>query len=68
MSAVIAGVINVLATIVSIIIVDKAGRRILFLEGGVQMLLSQVKASLLKREISNHYSLLYCNVHVYVFV
>jgi MFS transporter, SP family, sugar:H+ symporter len=57
MSAVITGGINVVATIVSIIVVDKAGRRILFLEGGIQMLVSQVKAPLLKREISNYYSL-----------
>ncbi|KAF3341575.1 sugar carrier protein C-like protein [Carex littledalei] len=42
MSAVITGVINVLATVISIIVVDKAGRRILFLEGGIQMMLSQV--------------------------
>lgn len=43
MSAVITGVINVLATVISIMVVDKAGRRILFLEGGIQMMLSQVK-------------------------
>lgn len=37
MSAVITGGVNVVATFVSIFIVDKFGRRILFLEGGVQM-------------------------------
>ena len=42
MSAVISGVVNVLATIVSIYSVDKFGRRALFLEGGVQMTLAQV--------------------------
>ncbi|XP_015874472.3 sugar transport protein 10 [Ziziphus jujuba] len=42
MSAVITGGVNVLATLVSIFTVDKFGRRILFLEGGVQMLLCQV--------------------------
>ncbi|CAL9201597.1 unnamed protein product [Musa hybrid cultivar] len=42
MSAVISGLVNVLATTVSIGTVDKFGRRILFFEGGVQMLLSQV--------------------------
>lgn len=43
MSAVITGVVNVVATLVSIFTVDKFGRRMLFLEGGVQMLLCQVK-------------------------
>lgn len=42
MSAVITGVVNVAATVVSIYSVDRFGRRILFLEGGVQMLISQV--------------------------
>ncbi|URD87095.1 Sugar carrier protein [Musa troglodytarum] len=42
MSAVISGVVNVLATTVSIATVDKFGRRVLFFEGGVQMLVSQV--------------------------
>ncbi|XP_038895572.1 sugar carrier protein C [Benincasa hispida] len=41
MSAVITGVVNVVATIVSIYGVDKWGRRFLFLEGGVQMLICQ---------------------------
>lgn len=43
MSAVITGGVNVLATLVSIFTVDKFGRRILFLEGGGQMLICQVK-------------------------
>ncbi|KAJ7524386.1 hypothetical protein O6H91_17G003000 [Diphasiastrum complanatum] len=41
-SAVITGAVNVAATLVSIFTVDKWGRRILFLEAGVQMFLSQV--------------------------
>lgn len=41
-SAVITGVVNVVATIVSIVTVDKFGRRILFLEGGVQMIICQI--------------------------
>ncbi|KAI4299276.1 hypothetical protein L6164_032751 [Bauhinia variegata] len=41
MSAVITGIVNVLATTVSIYGVDKWGRRALFLQGGLQMLLSQ---------------------------
>jgi hypothetical protein len=40
-SAVITGAINVLSTVVSIYSVDKIGRRILLLEAGVQMFLSQ---------------------------
>lgn len=43
MSAVITGGVNVLATVVSIYGVDKWGRRFLFIEGGVQMLICQVK-------------------------
>lgn len=42
MSAVITGIVNVGATIVSIYYVDKLGRRFLFLEGGIQMLICQV--------------------------
>ncbi|KAL4363101.1 hypothetical protein GQ457_04G004530 [Hibiscus cannabinus] len=42
MSAVITGAVNVAATIVSIYSVDKVGRRVLFLEGGIQMFLSQI--------------------------
>ncbi|KAE9608283.1 hypothetical protein Lal_00026158 [Lupinus albus] len=42
MSAVITGGVNVVATLVSIFTVDKFGRRILFLEGGVQMLICQI--------------------------
>ncbi|KAM0962981.1 hypothetical protein ACFX15_021563 [Malus domestica] len=41
-SAVITGAVNVLSTVVSIYFVDKAGRRVLLLEGGVQMFLSQL--------------------------
>lgn len=41
-SAVITGLVNVLATFVSIFTVDKFGRRILFLQGGAQMLVCQI--------------------------
>ncbi|XVF87586.1 hypothetical protein PTKIN_Ptkin18bG0132200 [Pterospermum kingtungense] len=41
MSAVITGVVNVAATVVSIYGVDKWGRRFLFLQGGIQMLICQ---------------------------
>ncbi|KAL8524678.1 hypothetical protein ACS0TY_014325 [Phlomoides rotata] len=40
-SAVITGAVNVLSTIVSIYFVDKLGRRMLLLEAGVQMFISQ---------------------------
>ncbi|KAL2531580.1 Sugar transport protein 1 [Abeliophyllum distichum] len=47
MSAVITGVINVLATCVSIGFADRWGRRTLFLEGGVQMLIFQIAVAAL---------------------
>lgn len=46
-SAVIIGAINVLSTCVSIYSVDKLGRRVLLLEAGVQMLLSQVAIAII---------------------
>ena len=45
MSSVITGLVNVVATLVSIYGVDKWGRRFLFLEGGGQMLVCQVTLS-----------------------
>ncbi|RWW20656.1 hypothetical protein GW17_00015219 [Ensete ventricosum] len=42
MSAVVSGLVNMLATFVSIATVDRVGRRKLFLQGGVQMIISQV--------------------------
>ncbi|XP_059655079.1 sugar transport protein MST6-like [Cornus florida] len=42
MSAVITGIVNVVCTAVSIFTVDKYGRRALFLEGGIQMIICQV--------------------------
>ncbi|KAJ3693671.1 hypothetical protein LUZ60_009151 [Juncus effusus] len=41
-SAVITGLVNVIATVVSIVMADKVGRRFLFLEGGIQMLICQI--------------------------
>ncbi|KAI0495138.1 hypothetical protein KFK09_025285 [Dendrobium nobile] len=46
-SSVITGLVNLVATSVSIVSVDKLGRRALFLEGGVQMFISQVIVGLL---------------------
>ena len=36
-----AGVVNLISTFVAIFAVDKFGRRVLFLQGGVQMLIAQ---------------------------
>ncbi|KAL7160198.1 hypothetical protein ABFS83_01G077400 [Erythranthe nasuta] len=41
-SALITGGVNCVATLVSIYAVDKVGRRVLFLEGGIQMLICQI--------------------------
>ncbi|KAL2623571.1 hypothetical protein R1flu_003776 [Riccia fluitans] len=41
-SAVITGAVNVVATLVSIATVDRYGRKILFFEGGIQMIICQV--------------------------
>ncbi|MED6123923.1 Sugar transport protein mst4 [Stylosanthes scabra] len=41
-SAVITGAVNVVCTLVSVYFVDKLGRRVLLLEAGVQMLVSQI--------------------------
>uniref|UniRef100_A0A0D9X4Z5 Major facilitator superfamily (MFS) profile domain-containing protein n=1 Tax=Leersia perrieri TaxID=77586 RepID=A0A0D9X4Z5_9ORYZ len=42
MSAVITGLVNMFATVVSIVSVDRLGRRALFLQGGTQMFISQI--------------------------
>ena len=56
-SAVITGAVNVVATLVSIYSVDKLGRRILLLEAGVQMLISQVLiATILGIKVKDHSS------------
>ncbi|KAF8411238.1 hypothetical protein HHK36_003785 [Tetracentron sinense] len=47
MSAVITGLVNAAATIVSIYGSDRWGRRSLFLEGGAQMLISQIMVTIL---------------------
>ncbi|XP_055827481.1 sugar carrier protein C-like [Solanum dulcamara] len=46
MSAVITGIVNVVGTVVSIYYVDKLGRRLLFLEGGIQMLICQIAVAI----------------------
>lgn len=42
LSAVVTGIVNVVATFVSIYGIDKWGRRFLFIEGGIQMVIFQV--------------------------
>ncbi|KAL6647231.1 hypothetical protein ACP70R_014668 [Stipagrostis hirtigluma subsp. patula] len=42
MSAVITGLVNVFATLVSVFTVDRLGRRKLFLQGGTQMIICQI--------------------------
>ncbi|XP_073135658.1 sugar transport protein 13-like [Henckelia pumila] len=56
-SAVITGAVNVISTVVSIYSVDKLGRRMLLLEAGFQMFLSQVViAIILGIKLSDHSS------------
>ncbi|XP_028790322.1 sugar transport protein 10-like [Neltuma alba] len=47
MSSVITGVVNVCATFVSVFTVDRVGRRWLFLEGGIQMIVCMCGAAVL---------------------
>ncbi|XP_058223586.1 sugar carrier protein C-like [Rhododendron vialii] len=47
MSAVITGIVNCVATLASIVSVDRLGRRFLFLEGGTQMFICQVATTVL---------------------
>ncbi|KAM1181682.1 hypothetical protein ACFX2I_000222 [Malus domestica] len=47
MSTVITGGVNVIATLVSMLTVDRFGRRALFLEGGLQMIISQVAVGIM---------------------
>lgn len=48
MSAVITGLVNMCATLISVATVDKFGRRILLLQGGFQMFISQVILYIIK--------------------
>ncbi|KAL0446606.1 UNVERIFIED_CONTAM: Sugar transport protein 4 [Sesamum latifolium] len=47
MSAVVTGLVNVFATVISILVVDRFGRRVLFLEGGIQMIACQIGVGVL---------------------
>ncbi|CDY38688.1 BnaC01g28090D [Brassica napus] len=42
LSAMVTGIIELLCTFVSVFTVDRFGRRVLFLQGGIQMLISQI--------------------------
>ncbi|KAK9932729.1 hypothetical protein M0R45_019953 [Rubus argutus] len=54
-SSVITGGVNVLSTLVSLALVDKVGRRILLIEAGVQMFLSQMGvATLMGLKVKDH--------------
>ncbi|KAL8131971.1 hypothetical protein AgCh_007755 [Apium graveolens] len=46
-SAVITGLVNVIATFVAIYVVDKFGRKVLFYEGGIQMIICQIIVAIL---------------------
>lgn len=42
LSAVVTGAVGMFATLASVVVVDKLGRRVLFITGGIQMFISQV--------------------------
>ncbi|GBF88955.1 sugar transport protein [Raphidocelis subcapitata] len=47
LASVVTGVVNVVSTLVAIFLVDRAGRRFLFLEGGTQMIICEVVVGVL---------------------
>ncbi|KAK9987065.1 hypothetical protein SO802_032016 [Lithocarpus litseifolius] len=47
MSAVLTGIVNVLATLVAILLVDKLGRRFLFFQGAIQMIICQTTVAVM---------------------
>ncbi|KAL6293392.1 hypothetical protein ACE6H2_001534 [Prunus campanulata] len=68
-SAVITGAVNVVATVVSIYSVDKVGRRMLLLQAGVQMFLSQVViAVILGLKVKDHSDNLHKGFAIFVVV
>ncbi|KAL6320255.1 hypothetical protein AAG906_005331 [Vitis piasezkii] len=55
LSAVVTGVVGMVSTFISMLIVDKLGRRVLFLVGGIQMLVSQIMVGgILAAELGDH--------------
>ncbi|KAM0988525.1 hypothetical protein FF1_012557 [Malus domestica] len=68
-SAVITGAVNVLSTVVSIYSVDKVGRRLLLLQAGVQMFISQVAiAIILGIKVKDHSDDLHKGFAIFVVV
>lgn len=68
-SAVITGAVNVISTIVSIYSVDKVGRRVLLLEAGIQMFLSQVViAIILGIKVKDHTNNLHHGYGIFVVI
>ncbi|CAN6548017.1 unnamed protein product [Malus baccata var. baccata] len=68
-SAVITGAVNVLSTVVSIYSVDKVGRRMLLLQAGVQMFISQVAiAIILGIKVKDHSDDLHKGFAIFVVV
>lgn len=63
MAAVITGLVNVFSTLVSLFTVDKFGRRILFLQGGVQMIICQV-SFLTRHRFIFHYKQFYLQIFI----
>lgn len=61
-SAVVIGLVNLFSTLVSIVTVDRLGRRKLFLQGGTQMFVSQVYRFL---RIKIHFSSI---MHIYIYI
>ncbi|KDP22450.1 hypothetical protein JCGZ_26281 [Jatropha curcas] len=55
MSSVVTGVVGTLSTFISMLVVDKLGRRTLFLFGGVQMFVSQIMVGgIMAAELGDH--------------
>lgn len=61
LSAVIIGLVNVAATGVAAVAVDRAGRRFLLLQGGAQMIVTQVRG-VSRLFCSAHCVIVYCQV------
>ncbi|XP_061351794.1 hexose carrier protein HEX6-like [Gastrolobium bilobum] len=55
LSAVMIGVVGTTSTFISMLIVDKLGRRVLFISGGIQMLFSQIViGSIMAAQLGDH--------------
>ncbi|QCD95445.1 MFS transporter [Vigna unguiculata] len=55
LSAIVTGVVGTTSTFISMLMVDKLGRRVLFISGGIQMFLSQViVGSIMATQLGDH--------------